>query len=99
MQACYSTLASAAKPAIKPVPKPLAVVPAADAKPVEKRDMFGRIITATNKRKRSRLAANDGGLGEASTPGGGDAPPLIRFKYHEGVTDAVRRTVKVRDLL
>ena len=25
--------------------------------------------------------------------------PAIRFKYHEGVTDAVRRLVRVRDLL
>jgi len=50
------------------------------------RDMWGRQIE--NKSKK-RMLINKG------SP---DAP-AIRFKYHEGVTDAVRRSVLVRDLL
>lgn len=47
-------------------------------------DLFGRPIVE-NQRKRASVHVAEG--------------PSFRFKYHEGVTDAVRRTVRVRDLL
>jgi hypothetical protein len=46
--------------------------------------MWGRPIESNKKRALQRPVA--------------EANP-IRFKYHEGVTDAVRRTVRIRDLL
>ena len=84
------------------MPKPIAKPVVAETKPVEKRDMFGRVITNAQKRKRSGLAAGGaagGGADGASPAGAADRLPNVRFKYHEGVTDAVRRTVRVRDLL
>jgi hypothetical protein len=47
------------------------------------RDMFGRPLPPKPSRKR------------AAAEGGG---PLLRFKFHEGLTNAVRRTVRVQDL-
>ena len=81
---------------LKPVPKALsddAKASAAAAKPVEKRDMFGRVLM-TEPRARG-VKRPLGGAAEA----GGAESLAVRFKYHEGVTDAVRRPVKVRDLL
>ena len=57
--------------------------------PTERKDLFGRPIV--DKKKRERAATKEA---EASS-----GAPVIRFKYHEGVTDAVRRTVRIRDLL
>jgi hypothetical protein len=80
--------------ALKPVAKPLpekAKMNAEAMKPVEKRDMFGRAI--------SEMARGRGVKRPASTLGKEAAESLhVRFKYHEGVTDAVRRAVKVCDL-
>ena len=81
--------------ALKPVAKPLpekAKMNAEALKLVEKRDMFGLAI--------SEMARGRGVKRPASTLGKEAAVSLpVRFKYHEGVTDAVRRAVKVRDLL
>ena len=61
---------------------------AAKVKVYEKKDMFGRVIPQGTKRKAGSML----GPREIET-----FP--TRFKFHEGVTDAVRRPVKVRDLL
>lgn len=74
-------------PSDAPPPKPHAPAAALAKEPhaqVARKDLFGRPIV-DNARKRA-----------APTPATG---PVFRFKYHEGVTDAVRRTVRVRDLL
>lgn len=52
------------------------------------RDMFGRPVAKKECLKRPA----------ASSPIGAAQRPY-RFKFHEGVTDAVRRGVRVRDLL
>ena len=70
-----------------PVPKPVPEVAQAVS-----RDMFGRPIT---KKKGGALGKRSAGV--MSSPAIVQAP--YRFKYHEGVTDAVRRTVRVRDLM
>ncbi|KOO35359.1 chromosome transmission fidelity [Chrysochromulina tobinii] len=57
--------------------------------PKEKRDMFGRVVPVAKGTKRGAGAVV--GTPEEVFP--------IRFKYQEGVTDAVRRVVRVRDLL
>ena len=88
----------AAKPAVKPMPKPITVE---EAKPVEKRDMFGRVIVNAKRGVKRGLSglSHEGGGGAGATATAGETPPVVRFKFHEGVTDAVRRPVKVRDLL
>ena len=62
------------------------------AKPVEKRDRFGRVI---EQRVRGTKRPASGLFPARETK---ESLP-VRFKFHEGVTDAVRRPVKVRDLL
>ena len=64
----------------------------------EKRDMFGRIITSAQHAKNKGRANNKRPAGEMADKDAVEMLP-VRFKYHEGVTDAVRRPVKVRDLL
>lgn len=86
----FSSPKPAAQTMIKPVPKPLEPKAFAhDVKAAEKRDMFGRLITPSKGVKRSSSALARDAV---------DALPF-RYKYHEGVTDAVRRVVRVRDLL
>ena len=78
-----SSAATSATPAVKPVPKPIAKPVVAETKPVEKRDMFGRVITNAQKRKRSGLAAGGaagGGADGASPAGAADRLPNVRFK-------------------
>ena len=82
--------------ALKPVAKALSEKDKIDAEKVkvyEKKDMFGRVIPQTGrgeKRKAGSMLSN----------GPREIEQLpVRFKFHEGVTDAVRRPVKVRDLL
>jgi chromosome transmission fidelity protein 18 len=95
-----STIASSTPakkpPAIKPVPKKLEPKAIAEetTRIVEKRDMFGRVIQQGARGTKRSLGAC---IGEGGS--GVDAPLPYRFRYHEGVTDAVRRPVKVRDLL
>lgn len=91
--------AQSAKPrALKPVAKPIVVE---EAKPIERRDMFGRVISQSSHDHAKRGTKRDASsLGMECKDGGmGNTPPAVRFKYHEGVTDAVRRPVRVRDLL
>ena len=60
--------------------------------PSERRDMFGRVVQAAPRKSSKRKDAPS----SAET----DEPKqLVRFKYHEGVTNAVRRAVRVQDLL
>ena len=84
--------------ALKPVAKALDLEQAAAASKVEKRDMFGRIITSAQHAKNKGRANNKRPAGEMADKDAVEMLP-VRFKYHEGVTDAVRRPVKVRDLL
>lgn len=49
--------------------------------PVEVKDIFGRTITVKSKSP----------LKEANT-----TKPMFKFKFHEGTTDAVRRTVHMK---
>jgi len=73
----------------------LVQAPATPSGPVH-RDIFGRTVAARGSRKRGIGA--DG----ADSPAGGRAPihaAQVRYKFNAGVTDAVRRTVRVRDLL
>ena len=76
----------------QPAPAPMSahaaakavVAPALPAKVA--RDIFGRPVetkTATAKRDRDADAQDQ---------------PAVRYKYHEGVTDAVRRKVRIEDL-
>ena len=81
-----SPMPTAARPLVL---KPQPLAPKAQQPPVrERRDMFGRVITTAKGSKRGVSA-----LGRSE-----DVHP-IRFKFQEGVTDAVRRPVRVRDLL
>ena len=66
-------------------------LPATAAKAIERRDMFGRVISKGQNTKGQKRGANALGTPAEVRP--------IRFKFQEGVTDAVRRTVRVRDLL
>ena len=77
------------RPAVRPVPKAIKPSDVPDAKPVERRDMFGRVLPSNRGVKRSASAMRSADA---------CAQPF-RYKYQEGVTDAVRRTVRVRDLL
>ena len=64
------------------------------AKPLEaimKRDMFGRPVQVKNVQRKRKENAGGGR--------GGAEQEQVRFKYHEGVTNAVRRTVRMQDLL
>jgi len=56
------------------------------------RDMFGRPVGDKSLRKR---ALNADGTRDAV----GSAGTAVRYKFQTGVTDAVRRTVRVQDLL
>jgi hypothetical protein len=73
---------------LKPQPRAPKAAQVAMA-PKEKRDMFGRVVPVAKGTKRGAGAVV--GTPEEVFP--------IRFKYQEGVTDAVRRVVRVRDLL
>jgi chromosome transmission fidelity protein 18 len=80
----------ATRPTLSLKPQPLAPKAAQVAMaPKEKRDMFGRVVPVAKGTKRGAGAVV--GTPEEVFP--------IRFKYQEGVTDAVRRVVRVRDLL
>ena len=80
----------ATRPTLSLKPQPLAPKAAQVAlAPKEKRDMFGRVVPVAKGTKRGAGAVV--GTPEEVFP--------IRFKYQEGVTDAVRRVVRVRDLL
>ena len=78
----------------RPPPVPTArmpkELPAEAAAPVVSKDMFGRPVV-----KKQQGVKRASALSSAS-PSSGQA--MYRFKFHEGVTDAVRRTVRVRDL-
>lgn len=59
--------------------------------------MFGRVVTAAPARKRKDAPSGGGSGGtSAAEP---ETVQQVRYKYHEGVTNAVRRTVRVQDLL
>lgn len=81
--------------ALKPVAKPLDLG-TIQATKTEKRDMFGRVISAAAHMSKARGIKRPAGLMENKEES--EVLP-VRFKFHEGVTDAVRRPVKVRDLL
>ena len=52
-------------------------------------DLFGRAIKSSKgARKRSHDEHEEGGA----------AQHMVRYTFHEGVTDAIRRTVRMRDL-
>ena len=108
--------AKAAPPAAKAGPKIVT-----QREPSERRDMFGRVVTAAPARKRKDAPSGAGGASSGAaepetvqqvgralpqiahpTPSQAELRPprvQVRYKYHEGVTNAVRRTVRVQDLL
>jgi chromosome transmission fidelity protein 18 len=84
-----ASAAARAAAAGKPGGKPSAAPP---AQPSERRDMFGRVVqTAPRKSSKRKDAPSSAETDEPKQ--------LVRFKYHEGVTNAVRRAVRVQDLL
>ena len=85
--------AKAAAPSSKAVAKPTPL----QREPSERRDMFGRVVTAVpRKRKEAPSGASGGAPSGAAEP---ETVQQVRYIYHEGVTNAVRRTVRVQDLL
>lgn len=81
------------KPEAKPTPKPLPTLP----KPIDpgprskavRRDFFGRVITDA--------AARDASAGPLAAPS--PVSRTVRFQFHEGFTNAIRRPVYLDDFL
>lgn len=93
--------------AATPAPKPMVPethAPVADTKPIRRSvmDFFTRDATATHTNaKPAKMDANGAPmpLSDGANDAGHAAQFGVLFKFKEGVTNAVRRTVRMRDLL